>query len=396
MLLENAYPKWEEMVKSAKERIVVFTPYFDSTLVKLFEENKEVERILVTCINLEHLKTAEYQLKAFKEIVSLGIKVKSLKMLHAKMLYCDDDKLTIGSQNFTNRGIKNIEATTVITKEDLPNYTNLIDNWLSDADGFSNDFLSNWLNKIKPISKEEYKRDKNDNKLIYALIGEISKNKQSNSKLIFTRKGVIKKSGKHYFLEYDKVNILSNHRANMFTMLNLDNMQMALVRVSGGQITFLQRSVVSTNGKEIENDTILKIFNKKLVLKLKSLRYSMDTSVAEKFNSTIELLKDDKVYSIYSLFNGQSFSVFHTKPQLSDKAIMNITNLLNKGIIFDFSNFKFPEPLKRKSSRLNPKIKYEANLKKHINRFIGTEGKYTIKGYKNEFGDMYLTIESKK
>jgi hypothetical protein len=32
MLLENAYPKWEEMVKSAKERIVSFTPYFDGTL----------------------------------------------------------------------------------------------------------------------------------------------------------------------------------------------------------------------------------------------------------------------------------------------------------------------------------------------------------------------------
>lgn len=55
MLLENAYPTWENMVKSAKERIVVFTPYFDGTLVELLGLNSDIERILVTCINEEYL-----------------------------------------------------------------------------------------------------------------------------------------------------------------------------------------------------------------------------------------------------------------------------------------------------------------------------------------------------
>lgn len=69
------------------------------------------------------------------ELVNLGVNVRILDRLHAKVLIIDDEYAFFGSQNFTNYSTESIEITTQISRfeDDVEEFFDYFENLLLEA-----------------------------------------------------------------------------------------------------------------------------------------------------------------------------------------------------------------------------------------------------------------------
>jgi hypothetical protein len=112
-LAQDVYRHWEKRLAEAKTTVTVFTPFFDNVLLRVLASNPAMSAnkiTLVTDFVPEHLLRSPAQLHTIKRAMGLGISVRSLARLHAKILLVDDAYAIVGSQNFTRAGRKNREA----------------------------------------------------------------------------------------------------------------------------------------------------------------------------------------------------------------------------------------------------------------------------------------------
>ncbi len=117
--LDDCSGLWEEYINEAVDTIVVFTPYFDWILVNLFTEcSLPYENIyLVTQLDrIDDRSENLTRLDRILELMNLGVNVRILDRLHAKVLIVDDEHAFFGSQNFTNYSTDSIEITTQIER----------------------------------------------------------------------------------------------------------------------------------------------------------------------------------------------------------------------------------------------------------------------------------------
>jgi hypothetical protein len=120
-LAGDAFRAWKKRVQAASESIVVFGPYLDSLLDRLLKKSAlEVDAITVVTDLRTDSGTLDYrkQLIGVRALLRRGIEVRSLPRLHAKVLLCDWQTATIGSQNFTGYG-RGSHETTVVPADDL-------------------------------------------------------------------------------------------------------------------------------------------------------------------------------------------------------------------------------------------------------------------------------------
>ena len=119
--LEDCSSLWEDYIQSAQESVVVFTPYFDRLLVDLFTkcELPYSDIFLVTQLDrIDDRPENISRLNRIIELVNLGVNVKILDRLHAKILLVDDEHAFFGSQNFTNYSMESIEITTQVSRSE--------------------------------------------------------------------------------------------------------------------------------------------------------------------------------------------------------------------------------------------------------------------------------------
>ena len=116
--MDDAYPEWREKVREATWSVVIFAPFFDGSLVSLLRNARiKCNNIKVVTNFLPSVFTTHpRQLQATLKLLEMGIEVKTLPQLHAKVLWVDGSLITIGSQDFTTQGRKNKEATTDLSK----------------------------------------------------------------------------------------------------------------------------------------------------------------------------------------------------------------------------------------------------------------------------------------
>ena len=120
-LADDAFRAWKRRVQAASESIVVFGPYLDSLLDRLLKKSAlEVDAITVVTDLSPASGTLDYrkQLIGVRALLRRGIEVRSLPRLHAKVLLCDWQTATIGSQNFTDYG-RGSRETTAVPADDL-------------------------------------------------------------------------------------------------------------------------------------------------------------------------------------------------------------------------------------------------------------------------------------
>ena len=119
--LEDCSDLWEEYIQDASESIVVFTPYFDWLLVNLFSSCELPYSDIYLVTQLDRIDSRSENLTRINrivELVNLGVNVRILDRLHAKVLVVDDEHAFFGSQNFTNYSTESIEITTQISRSE--------------------------------------------------------------------------------------------------------------------------------------------------------------------------------------------------------------------------------------------------------------------------------------
>ena len=122
--LDDCSLLWEEYIHDATESIVVFTPYFDRLLIDLFSacDLPYSEIYLVTQLDRIDRRSENIQrLNKIVDLVNLGVNVRILDRLHAKVLIVDDEHAFFGSQNFTKYSRESIEITTQISRDEDDN-----------------------------------------------------------------------------------------------------------------------------------------------------------------------------------------------------------------------------------------------------------------------------------
>ncbi len=149
------------MIGRAEKNITIFTPYFDNTLLRLLNANAAVERdqvAIVTDISPDNALEMPYQLRAAKKALSQGISVLSLQGLHAKVLLIDGIQSSIGSQNFTERGRRNREAS-VLPDAMLGDsyFVKTLHEWRSEASKVTEDELDELLKQLTPFFRKHRK-----------------------------------------------------------------------------------------------------------------------------------------------------------------------------------------------------------------------------------------------
>lgn len=101
----NAYTYWVEIAELAQSELVIFTPYFDEIILKVFDSSSlsNHRKTLVTQFDWKNSTLQGINQEALMNIIiSRGIDVRVLPRLHAKAIVSDWDRAVVGSQNFTH------------------------------------------------------------------------------------------------------------------------------------------------------------------------------------------------------------------------------------------------------------------------------------------------------
>lgn len=136
--LKDCSGLWEDYIKDASQSIMVFTPYFDWLLINLFSscDLPYSDIYLVTQLDWIDTRTENLtRINRIVELVNLGVNVRILDRLHAKVLVVDDEHAFFGSQNFTNYSIGSIEITTQISRseDDVEEFFDYFENLLLES-----------------------------------------------------------------------------------------------------------------------------------------------------------------------------------------------------------------------------------------------------------------------
>ena len=117
--LNDCSDLWEEYIQEASSNIVVFTPYFDWMLVNLLAQGDVPYENISLVTQLDRIDDRSENLTRLDRIVelmNLGVNVRIVDRLHAKILIVDEMYAFFGSQNFTNYSTESIEITTQIDR----------------------------------------------------------------------------------------------------------------------------------------------------------------------------------------------------------------------------------------------------------------------------------------
>jgi PLD-like domain len=291
----DVYPRWKKLVRSAKNSITVFTPYLDNTLIRLLQNKPydlSFENInVITEFNSEAFITGQSRLTTLERLIKNGTQVKSLQHLHAKVLLVDNAQIALGSQNFTQRGRKNKEAS--IRFGQGIEHTNLLvklNNWDKEAVDIDLELVQELLKKIPKLrkkhralvkqseeiflnSKEEFEARQRESIWkdilkaekrsrfqlhhgeIYASIKYIEQKTVLSNNIHCLQGGystLVPDQGYDltmWQLSDDKESIKPKElkRLNMYPILNADTLQMGFARVGKKRITYIRDGVDLTD-----------------------------------------------------------------------------------------------------------------------------------------------------
>lgn len=165
--LEDCSGLWEEHIQDATESIVVFTPYFDWLLVSLFSSCELPYSDIHLVTQLDRIDSRSENITRINRIIelaNLGVNVRILDRIHAKILVVDDEHAFFGSQNFTNYSTGSIEISTQISRsdDDCDEIFDYFENLLLEARKITQLELAVASGAISALLKDEFDDDDDD------------------------------------------------------------------------------------------------------------------------------------------------------------------------------------------------------------------------------------------
>ena len=152
----DIYSVWTSKIKKAESELLIVSPYFNKVLVNLIQSSlldKENIKIL-TRISSDTAWEDKNQLSAALKLVEMGVELRELPNLHAKLLIVDRSDLTLGSQNFTLNGRKAREASvSALSQLDNSKFIDSIYLWWEEATPIPSNLLSDLLKNQSKLFK---------------------------------------------------------------------------------------------------------------------------------------------------------------------------------------------------------------------------------------------------
>src|SRR4051812_13245945 len=102
--------RWAAAIRDGASVIAV-SPFITSTGFTAALEEKGAACELYTVISAENYASGASQLSCLERLVAAKVRVYHLEDLHAKLLLVPGKLVTVGSQNMTDKGARNLEAT---------------------------------------------------------------------------------------------------------------------------------------------------------------------------------------------------------------------------------------------------------------------------------------------
>ena len=115
--LEDCSHIWYEMIQEAENSILIVTPYFDSLLADYLADCDLPYSEIILITQFDHIDASGenvYRCKLLFDLMKLGVDVRILDRVHAKVLLTDWRRAIFGSQNFTRYSTDSIEISTEI------------------------------------------------------------------------------------------------------------------------------------------------------------------------------------------------------------------------------------------------------------------------------------------
>lgn len=373
----DLFEKWKNLVGKAEYSIEIFTPYLDYTINNLLKNIPDrISATIITSIEGDSLFQRGYQLKSLKEAINNGIIVKNLNELHAKILVVDNEFISLGSQNFTNRGRRNKEAGMISeTSFKDSKLIATLNYWNEESKIISPDLVEELLIYLEEneeeISKIKKKFDQSIEKIISnfnqrELENQITDSSYFNSTYRFAQGEVIltrtippPNYDYYSFFAQEHNNLcrwikttgekqeeqIELEDYNYYPALNIKTMQMAYLRIHTSRITFMKStfSISEWDGYEIGKEKY-------------KLDFTFLKSSTKNSNVKVTLSKESiGKATLYYLFNGSTFSLIKTKYNNdSIKQIIEEELLARKEILNAFFKFLL-EPAKFTTQWNQPK-----------------------------------------
>lgn len=157
----DVYEIWQSSINCATDEILVVTPYFNNVLKELIEsklkssnfERKNIK--ILTRFSSELAWGDKAQLSVGIELIEMGVELRQLNNIHAKLLIVDKIELVLGSQNFTNNGRQAREASVsawyMLENRNYDNFLTSIDLWWEEATLVKAELLRELLEELEDL-----------------------------------------------------------------------------------------------------------------------------------------------------------------------------------------------------------------------------------------------------
>lgn len=154
---KSSVRRWKKAIRECRSGpIRVFSPYVTSTTAEtVLGATENVECEVYTIFSAGNFANGSSSLSCLEKLRSLGCKLFHLPNLHAKVFLIGKEFASVGSQNLTAGGTRNLEVTVILDEEEaVSQVERAVLEWCRDAQAISPEMIAEMRAKIVPRKRK--------------------------------------------------------------------------------------------------------------------------------------------------------------------------------------------------------------------------------------------------
>jgi len=149
--------RWRRMLRESKSHILVFSPYLTSPTAHSILALVPPARCEVhTVCSIENFSSGASSVRTFRRLLASGFRLFHIDNLHAKLVIVSGVCATVGSQNMTVSGMKNLEASVAIwATEDVQELERSVQAWLEHRRPIDLNEIADIEERVEPLKRKQ-------------------------------------------------------------------------------------------------------------------------------------------------------------------------------------------------------------------------------------------------
>lgn len=154
-IYKNITRRWQSEAAGNLDSVVILSPYITGpTSETVTQDVNPAECNIYMLFDAEVFAIGSSSLQAVKKLSQRGFTLYHLPGLHAKVLLTSEGFASVGSQNLTGRGTRNLEASSVINEEkQIAELRKLVENWIEARELITLEMILDMEDLLKPVIK---------------------------------------------------------------------------------------------------------------------------------------------------------------------------------------------------------------------------------------------------